>query len=59
MFRRKEDINKFKFKEIIENIKNFIFSQKCKFLEVEKNICAGEAFLQRKSNFLKLKKMKI
>ena len=53
MFRRKEDINKFKFKEIIENIKNFIFSQKC-------FICAGEAFLQRKSNaFLKLKKMKI
>ena len=24
MFRRKEDINKFKFKEIIENIKIFI-----------------------------------
>ncbi len=52
MYRRKEDINKFKFKEIIENIKIFIFSQKCFIL-------AGEAILQRKSNFLKLKKMKI
>ena len=50
MFRRKEDINKFNFREIIENIKIFMFNQKCfilrwgsiftkkiKFFEVEKN----------------------
>ena len=35
MFRRKEDINKFKFKEIIENIKIFMF-----------NCFYGEAFFQ-------------
>ena len=52
MFRRKEDINTFNFKEIIQHLKIFIFSQK--YL-----ICAEEALLQGKPDFLTMKMMKI
>ena len=44
MFRRKEDINKFNFKETIENIKIFIFSQK-------RFISAGDIFTKKTKIF--------
>ena len=52
MFRRIVDIKTFDLEKIIERLNIFIFSQIC-------TVCAREAFLRRKSNFLKLKNIKI